>query len=106
MELLFSFIIIALVLGLFLWIKSPFQRLTREEYAERIGVFITGNGSDTDWRILLSLPVHHDDALVEAQQALLEIEEQYFTGRVPFLFSKDGIDALSEQYKSLKMEAS
>ncbi len=106
MQIFLGTLIPCLVLLILLWVRTPYHRPTREEFKNSLGMVITGNATDNDWRVLTIIPLRYDPVLEEYRQRLVDIEEAYYTGGSPYLFSKKGLAALTEVYDDLCKESS
>jgi hypothetical protein len=92
-----SVFIIALLMGLFLWVKTPFYRVDKLQMIQILEMVLTGQARENDWRIVFDITIRHNPSLEALRQQALEIEDKHFIGlssgsaRSDYLFSKQGL---------------
>ncbi|GMG87145.1 hypothetical protein [Biformimicrobium ophioploci] len=74
--------------------KTPRYRMTRQLFVSLLEKVITGQGSDNDWDLLSGYVIYHDEQLEQARRRCLQIEQDHYTGKPPYLFTEDGIAEL------------
>src|SRR5690554_6504332 len=93
-----SVLVIVLVAGLFLWVRSPTYRIDRNNVIELLQLVVDGRASENDWRVFVSIPLRHDLYLEQIRQQCMDIEERTYMGRrrSGALFSESGLAELRE----------
>lgn len=106
--LLLSLIIIASLLALFLWVKTPYYRVDRDRMIKVLEMVLTSQATENDWRTVFDMTIRHDPELETLRQQACEIEEEHFIGMSPranrseSLFSKEGMRELEKLLQTLK----
>lgn len=93
-----SVMVFAVVIGTFLWVRSPAYRIDRSNVIELLQMAVDGRASENDWSVFVSIPLRHDPYLEEIRQRCMDIEERTYMGkrRSGALFSESGLEELRE----------
>ncbi|MGH1440190.1 MAG: hypothetical protein ACRBBR_08785 [Cellvibrionaceae bacterium] len=98
-------VILALLFGLFLWVKMPFYRVDKDKMVKVLEMVLTGQARENDWRMVFDMTIRHNPELESLRQQALEIEEQYFTGlsaNSDYLFTQQGLGKLENLLQAVK----
>jgi hypothetical protein len=101
---LLSALVFALILGLFLWVRTPRYRIGRSNVIALLELVLDGRATENDWRVFVSIPLRHDPYLEQIRRQCIDIEERTYVGkrRSGFLFSDSGLAELREIQEELQ----
>ena len=91
-----SFAIFALIVWGLMHMRTPRFRMERAQFQQGLEDVITGQADDNEWRVLIGYPMRHDPPLEELRLECLKIEEDEYTGAMPYLFTEAGIERLRD----------
>nr|WP_010130136.1 hypothetical protein [Microbulbifer agarilyticus] len=91
-----AFAVFALVVWGLMHMRTPRFRMERAQFQQGLEDVIAGQADDNEWRVLTSYPMRHDPPLEDLRLECLRIEEDEYTGKMPYLFSDEGIRRLRE----------
>lgn len=94
LTILISFAVFALIFWGLMHMHTPRFRVERADFVRGLEDVITGQADDNEWRVLTGYPMRHDPELERLRLQCLEIEEQEYTGRMPYLFTDAGLERL------------
>ncbi len=80
----------------FLRLKTPYYRVDHERMIRVLEMVITGQATDNDWNMTMSMVIRHSPELEAIRERCVDIEEHHYIGdqKPPYLFSQEGLDAL------------
>ncbi|MDQ2075060.1 hypothetical protein [Marinimicrobium sp. ABcell2] len=95
---LLSALVFALLLGVFVWVRTPRYRINRANVIALLELVLDARAAENDWRVFVSIPLRHDPYLEQIRQRCMDIEERTYVGkrRSGFLFSDQGLAELRE----------
>lgn len=96
-----SFCIFALITWAFMHMRTPRFRMERKDFLKGLEDVIAGQANDSEWRVLTGYPVRHDPELERIRLECLAIEEEEYTGKLPYLFSETGLARLRAVHRQL-----
>lgn len=96
-----SFAIFALIVWGLMHMRTPRFRMERPQFLRGLEEVITGQADDNEWRVLTGYPMRHDPPLEALRLECLKIEEEEYTGRMPYLFTDAGLERLREVREQL-----
>ncbi|MBB5212919.1 hypothetical protein [Microbulbifer hydrolyticus] len=91
-----AFCVFAVIVWGLMHMRTPRFRLEREQFQQGLEDVITGQADDNEWRVLIGYPMRHDPPLEKLRLECLQIEEDEYTGKLPYLFSDAGLTRLRE----------
>ncbi|MCQ3829790.1 hypothetical protein HXX02_10070 [Microbulbifer elongatus] len=91
-----SFVVFALIIWGLMHMRTPRFRMERAQFRQGLEDVIAGQADDNEWRVLTGYPMRHDPPLEALRLACLKIEEEEYTGKMPYLFSDRGLEKLRE----------
>ncbi|WP_237060852.1 hypothetical protein [Microbulbifer sediminum] len=106
LTLLISFVTFALIFWGLMHMRTPRFRMEREQFVRGLEDVITGQADDNEWRVLTGYPMRHDPELEALRLQCLEIEEEEYTGQMPYLFTEAGLDRLRDVREQLLTDES
>lgn len=92
----FSFAVFALIIWGLMQLRTPRFRMERADFRHGLEEVITGQADDNQWRVLTGYPMRHDPPLEQLRLECLQIEEDEYTGTLPYLFTELGVKKLSD----------
>lgn len=100
----------AVVLGamwLFARVGSPVYRIERDNIITLLDLVLSGDATENDWQVFISMPVRHNGELQDIQKRCIELTENEYVGvRGKQLFSARGISELEKLLAELKKQSS
>lgn len=91
-----SFAIFALIVWGLMHMRTPRFRMERADFQRGLEDVIAGQADENEWRILVGYPTRHDPPLEALRLECLQIEENEYTGKLPYLFTDAGIRKLRD----------
>ena len=91
-----SFVVFALIIWGLMHMRTPRFRMERTEFLRGLEDVIAGQADDNEWRMLTGYPMRHDPPLEQLRQECLQIEEDEYTGKLPYLFTEAGLNKLCD----------
>ncbi|MCA0901564.1 hypothetical protein [Microbulbifer agarilyticus] len=91
-----TFAVFALVVWGLMHMRTPRFRMERAQFQQGLEDVIAGQADDNEWRVLTGYPMRHDPPLERLRLECLSIEEDEYTGKMPYLFSDEGIRRLRD----------
>ncbi|WOX06659.1 hypothetical protein [Microbulbifer pacificus] len=91
-----SFAVFALIFWGMMHMRTPRFRMEREQFQRGLEDVIVGQADDNEWRVLISYPMRHDPPLEQLRLECLQIEEEEYTGKPPYLFTETGLQQLRD----------
>ncbi|GAB2520983.1 hypothetical protein [Microbulbifer agarilyticus] len=91
-----TFAVFALVVWGLMHMRTPRFRMERAQFQQGLEDVIAGQADDNEWRVLTGYPMRHDPPLESLRLECLRIEEDEYTGKMPYLFSDEGIRRLRD----------
>ena len=101
MTLLLTFVVVALVLAIFIWVRVPVYRVERCNVVALLEMVIEGRATTSDWDIFSGIPIRHDPELEAVRRRCLAIAEREYRGG-NWLFTRRGISLLSDILDEMK----
>lgn len=98
---LISFCVFALIIWALMHMRTPRFRMERAQFVQGLEDVIAGQADDNEWRVLTGYPMRHDPELERLRLLCLEIEEEEYTGMMPYLFTEAGLARLREVREQL-----
>ena len=101
--------IICLLLGIFVWVKTPYYRVDGERMLKVLEMVLTGQATDNEWHMTFGMVIRHSPELEDIRRHCVEVEDKYFVGEntSSYLFSTEGLGALTkirdELYDSIQL---
>lgn len=89
-----SFAVFALIIWALMHMRTPRFRMERAQFQQGLEDVIAGQADDNEWRVLTGYPMRHDPPLEQLRLLCLEIEQDEYTGRMPYLFTEAGLERL------------
>ncbi|WP_043317729.1 hypothetical protein [Microbulbifer sp. HZ11] len=89
-----SFAVFALIVWGLMHMRTPRFRMERAQFQQGLEDVIAGQADDNEWRVLTGYPMRHDPPLEALRLECLKIEEEEYTGKMPYLFSAAGLEKL------------
>ena len=96
-----SFAVFAVIVWGLMHMRTPRFRMERAQFLHGLEEVITGQADDNEWRVLTGYPMRHDPPLEKLRLECLQIEEDEYTGRMPYLFTDAGLERLREVREQL-----
>ncbi|AOS96925.1 hypothetical protein AUP74_01488 [Microbulbifer aggregans] len=96
-----SFLVFALIIWALMHMRTPRFRMERRDFLKGLEDAIAGQADDNEWRVLVGYPMRHDPELEELRLECLEIEEDEYTGMLPYLFTEVGLERLRDVRRRL-----
>jgi len=101
--LLLTTAVIAITLLGFYWFGVPSYRIDEKNLAALIEETLEGSSSSSDWDVLASFMIHHNDQLEQLRCELVSIaEHEMIAGSNPVRFTPLGERQLREQLAAVK----
>lgn len=91
-----SFAIFALIIWGLMHMRTPRFRMERADFQRGLEDVIAGQADENEWRILTGYPMRHDPDLEQLRLECLQIEEDEYTGKLPYLFTEAGLHKLRD----------
>ncbi|MBN8432463.1 hypothetical protein JF535_16595 [Microbulbifer salipaludis] len=91
-----SFAIFSLVIWGLMQMRTPRFRMERADFLRGLETVIVGQADENAWRMLISYPMRHDPALEALRLECLQIEDDEYTGKLPYLFTDTGLERLRD----------
>lgn len=91
-----AFCVFALVVWGLMHMRTPRFRMERDQFQQGLEDVIAGQADDNEWRVLTGYPMRHDPPLEELRLECMQIEEDEYTGKLPYLFTDTGLNRLRE----------
>ncbi|WP_078085191.1 hypothetical protein [Microbulbifer mangrovi] len=91
-----SFAIFALIIWGLMHMRTPRFRMERADFQRGLEDVIAGQADENEWRILTGYPMRHDPPLEKLRLECLQIEEDEYTGKLPYLFTEVGLHMLRD----------
>lgn len=91
-----SFAIFALIIWGLMHMRTPRFRMERADFQRGLEDVIAGQADDNEWQILIGYPMRHDPPLEALRLECVQIEEDEYTGKLPYLFTDTGLSRLRE----------
>ncbi|WGL18161.1 hypothetical protein PVT68_07645 [Microbulbifer bruguierae] len=91
-----SFAVFAVIVWGLMHMRTPRFRMERAQFQRGLEDVIAGQADDNEWRALTCYPMRHDPPLEQLRLECLQIEEEEYTGKIPYLFTEAGLSKLRE----------
>ena len=90
--------IICLLLGIFVWVKTPYYRVDGDRMLKMLEMVLTGQATDNEWHMTFGMIIRHSPELEDIRRQCIKVEDKYFLGESTsnYLFSTEGLKALKE----------
>ncbi len=95
--LLFTLLLVALALWVFMRIGSPVYRVERENVVRLLELVVAGQATEQDWDVFVGVPIRHDPELDAVRERCKEVaDRELLGGDGVHLFTRQGITELQE----------
>lgn len=103
-SIVFSVLICAAVMGVLVWAKSPYYRVSRKDVIQLLEWMLLGQVSETRWHLFCGYPIRFDPLLEEIRLRCQEIDERCFIGdnRDGILLDRQGLAEVRELLERLR----
>lgn len=103
-SIVFSVLICGAVIGVLVWAKSPYYRVSRKDAIQLLEWMLLGQVQETRWHLFCGYPIRHDPLLEEIRHQCQDIDERCFVGdnRDGILLNRQGLAELREVLLRLK----
>ncbi|WP_299598456.1 hypothetical protein [uncultured Microbulbifer sp.] len=91
-----AFCVFALIVWGLMHMRTPRFRMERDQFQRGLEDVIAGQADDNEWRVLVSYPMRHDPPLEKLRLECQQIEEDEYTGKLPYLFTEAGLSRLRD----------